>query len=372
MSGSTYGQLFQISTWGESHGEATGVVIDGCPAGLPLSARDIQPFLDRRRPGVSPAVSSRQEVDQVQILSGVFNGYTTGTPISLLIPNTDTRPEEYEQMKHCFRPGHADFSFQQKYGIRDHRGGGRSSGRETAARVAAGAVASLLLKEFGISITAFTRSLGPIHLPEGEEDFAFLPRSPVSLPHEGLSSAALLLLQKNRKKKDSCGGVVECHVRGLMAGLGQPVFQKLDALLSHAVLSIGGIKGIEFGLGFSASSLLGSQYNDCFFAADGQIHKSSNHGGGILGGISDGDLLLFRAAVKPTPSIGLPQDTVTQTGENTVLSISGRHDPSIVPRVVSVVEAMTALTLADLLLLHASSRLDALKKVYSASFQDSF
>lgn len=367
MSGSTFGNLFKITTWGESHGEALGVVIDGCPAGLSLCEADIQKFLNRRRPGQSKYTTNRQESDSAEILSGVFEGRTTGTPISILIRNKDHRSIDYSQIKDCYRPGHADYTYDAKYGFRDYRGGGRSSGRETIGRVAAGAVAAKLLEQLGISLTAYTSSIGKITVPSEEYHYAEINENALYMPNNIYADLASSYLEECIHNQDSSGGIIECLVQGLPAGLGQPVFQKLDAALSAAVMSIGGVKGVEIGDGFAAASSTGSQNNDCFYSENGSIRKSSNHSGGILGGISDGSPLLLRAAVKPTPSIGQVQNTVNSALENTTVAVTGRHDPVIVPRAVVVVESMAAITLADALLMNMSSKLDYLKKVYEKS-----
>lgn len=365
MAGSTYGTLFKITTWGESHGAAIGVVIDGCPAGLSLCESDIQKYLDRRKPGQSKFTTQRKETDQVEILSGVFDGKTTGTPISLMVRNQNQISKDYGNIKDCYRPGHADYTFDSKYGFRDYRGGGRSSGRETIGRVAAGAVASLLLKELGIEITTYTKSIGNIIIPENEYDYSEINNNKLYMPNASYAKQAYSYLETCIEKQDSSGGIIECIVNGMPVGIGETVFDKLDAKLAQAVMSIGSVKGIEIGDGFSASTSIGSTNNDPFYTdEEGVIHKSSNHSGGILGGISDGSPLVLRAAIKPTPSISQPQQTVTRDGKNTVITIHGRHDPIIVPRAVVVVESMVALTLIDLLLVNMSARLDNLINFY--------
>lgn len=364
MSGSTFGKLFRITTWGESHGAAIGVVVDGCPAGLPLDASDIQPFLDRRKPGQSKYTTKRQEGDQVEILSGIFEGRTTGTPISLIVRNQDQRSRDYGNIASVFRPGHADYTFTQKYGFRDYRGGGRSSGRETIGRVAGGAIASLILKELGIELITFAKSIGPVSVDRSEYHFEEIMQNRLYMPNNQAADKASEYLDNMMGAQDSCGGIVECIVRGMPAGIGETVFDKLDASLAKAVLSIGAVKAVEFGDGIAASRLNGSKNNDGFYAEDGLIHKSSNHAGGILGGMSDGDEIVLRAAFKPTPSISQPQNTVTEHGENTELVIRGRHDPIIVPRAVVVVESMTAITLTDLLFENMNSRMDNIRKFY--------
>lgn len=364
MAGSSFGTLFKITTWGESHGAAIGVVVDGCPAGLPLSEQDIQQFLDRRKPGQSRYSTSRKETDRAEILSGIFEGRTTGTPISILVANHDQRSHDYGKIKDCYRPGHADYTFDAKYGFRDYRGGGRSSGRETIGRVAAGAVAASFLSALGIQFTTFTRSIGAISVPQSETDYSCINDNPLFMPGAAYAEQAADYLEQCMRTHDSAGGIVECIVHGLPSGLGQPVFDKLDALLAQAVMSIGAVKGVEIGDGFFAASSVGSQNNDAFCFRDGKIQKDTNHAGGVLGGISDGSPLILRAAIKPTPSIAQTQHTVSRDMQNTELVITGRHDPVIVPRAVVVVESMAALTIADLLLIHMSSRLDSVIDFY--------
>ncbi len=366
MSGSTFGNRFRITTWGESHGAAIGAVIDGCPAGLALEAADIQAFLDRRRPGQNKFTTKRQESDQVEILSGIFEGHTTGTPISLLVRNQDQRSRDYGNIASVYRPGHADFTYTQKYGFRDYRGGGRSSGRETIGRVAGGAVASHILKELGIKLTTFSKAIGPIEVPEQEYRPDEVFQNKLYMPSNQRAGEAAAYLESMMKNKDSCGGVIECRVTGLPVGIGEPVFDKLDACLGRAILSIGAVKAVEFGDGAAAAHLNGSQNNDAFFMENGVVKKKTNHAGGILGGMSDGDTLILRASIKPTPSIAQPQQTVTENGEDTELVIHGRHDPVIVPRAVVVVESMIALTLTDLMLQNMGSQMTHMKKIYTA------
>jgi chorismate synthase len=320
----TFGRNFRITTFGESHGAGVGVVIDGCPAGMRLDEKDIQPFLDRRRPGTSPLTSPRQEKDRIEILSGIFEGVTTGSPIAMIVRNEDIRPGDYDDKKEVFRPGHADFTYQEKYGIRDHRGGGRSSGRETLGRVAAGAVAMQILAKNGITIT------GTILEVHGKKTDDEITREILSAKDRG----------------DSVGGIVEIVASGCPTGLGDPVFGKLDALIAGAMIGIGAVKGVEIGDGFVAAQKCGSENNDQM-TADG---FKSNHAGGILGGISTGQDIVVRIAVKPTPSIAKVQQTRTRDGEVVDISVGGRHDPCIVPRIVPVAEAMLALVLVDCLL----------------------
>ncbi len=364
MAGSTYGTSFTVTTWGESHGPAIGVVIDGCPAGLPLVKDDIQKFLNRRKPGQSKFTTARKESDQVEILSGVFEGHTTGTPISLMVRNIDQRSRDYSQIKNCYRPGHADFTFDAKYGLRDYRGGGRTSGRETIGRVSAGAVASKILGHLGIRITAYTKSIGTVTVPESEYDYNCINNNPLYMPNNEYAKAASLYLEDCMINQDSSGGIIECVIDGMPAGIGEPVFKKLDALLSQAVMSIGAVKGVEIGDGFLVSHTKGSKNNDAFYSENGQILKRTNHSGGTLGGLSDGNRIILRAAIKPTPSISQEQETVDIQGNTTHITITGRHDPVIVPRAVVVVESMAAITVADLLMDNMSAKIEYLEKIY--------
>lgn len=364
MAGSTFGTLFKITTWGESHGNAVGVVIDGCPAGLPLSANDIQKYLDRRKPGQNRFTTARQESDQAEILSGVFEGKTTGTPISIMIRNQDQRSKDYGNIKNCYRPGHADYTFDAKYGFRDYRGGGRSSGRETIGRVAAGAVAAKLLRSLGITLTAYARTIGTVTVPDAELNLQHITENPLCMPDNDFAKKAASYLDECMQNLDSAGGIIECRITGVPAGIGEPVFDKLDACLAKSIMSIGAVKGVEIGDGFLASDSSGSVNNDAFYSEGGCIYKETNHSGGTLGGISDGSTIFLRAAVKPTPSIAREQKTVSVDGENTTVTITGRHDPVIVPRAVVVVEAMAAITIADLLMVNMSSRLDSLERFY--------
>ena len=374
MSQSSFGEKFRITTWGESHGKALGVVIDGCPAGLSLCEEDIQKYLDRRKPGQSRFTTARKEGDAAEILSGVFEGKTTGTPVSVMIRNTDQRSKDYGNLASAFRPGHADYSYQMKYGFRDYRGGGRSSARETAARVAGGAVAIRMLTELGIDICAYTKAIGNIWIHSF--DRSVISENPLCMPDADAAAAAGVFLDQCIKEGDSAGGVIECRVTGVPAGLGDPVFGKLDARLAEALMSIGAVKAVEIGDGIAVSGMKGSEDNDAFFAVRDDslsedrtqsgilIRKTSNHAGGILGGISDGSEIVMRAYIKPTPSISKPQETANSLGENILLEIKGRHDPVIVPRAVVVVEAMTALVLADALLANMSARMDGVRKFY--------
>ncbi|MCF0122450.1 MAG: chorismate synthase [Lachnospiraceae bacterium] len=363
MLGSSFGTIFTITTWGESHGKGVGVVVDGCPAGLSLQEETIQAFLDRRKPGKSRYSTKRTERDRVQILSGVFEGHTTGTPLSMLVFNTDQRSKDYSEIARCYRPGHADYSFDVKYGFHDYRGGGRSSGRETIGRVAAGAVASQLLKALGIKLYAYTRSIGPISIRSFSQDE--IGNNSLYMPDAEAAKEAQQWLESCMQQNNSSGGLIECIVHGMIPGVGDPIFDKLDANLAKAIMSIGAVKGVEIGDGFAAAYSTGADNNDAFTLDEqGRITKLTNHAGGILGGISDGSDIILRAAFKPTPSISSPQKTVTCSGEPTEIIIHGRHDPVVVPRAVVVVEAMTAITLADALLCGMGSRLDNVKKVW--------
>jgi len=348
MSGNSIGRIFIVTTFGESHGPAIGAVVDGCPPGIELSREDIQKELDRRRPGQSELTTSRTEQDYVEILSGVFEGKTTGTPIGLLIRNQDPDSRAYKDLKDVFRPGHADFGYRAKYGIRDWKGGGRSSGRETAGRVAGGAIARKVLESFGLWIYAGTIAVGPIRtdkfLPEEIE------RNPVRCPDPDKAREMEELIKKVKAEGDSIGGIIEVRALGVPAGLGEPVFGKLDADLAGALMSIGAVKAVEFGDGFELARRKGSENSDPFVSEGGKVHTRYNRGGGILGGISTGDPIILRLAVKPTSSIALLQETVDEKGEVRKLKTEGRHDPCICPRIVPVAEAMTAIVLTDHLL----------------------
>jgi chorismate synthase len=350
MSGNTFGRIFRLTTFGESHGPELGGVVDGCPAGLELTEEDIQKELDKRKPGPCPASTSRREADRVRLLSGVFSGVTTGTPIGFRIRNQDPGSRDYEHLKDVFRPGHADYTYEAKYGLRDHRGGGRASGRETAARVAGGAVAGRLLASRSIVVSAYTRELGGIQAerisPLQSQELPYFAPDPSVLEHWDRR------VQEVKRSGDSLGGVVEVMVDNLPAGLGEPVFDKLDARLASALMGVGAVKAVEIGSGLEAARLTGSLHNDPL-TREG---FASNHAGGILGGISSGQQLVLRAAVKPIPSVSLPQRTVTRDGEEIELAISGRHDVSAIPRIVPVLKAMVTLVLADMLLLQQARR----------------
>lgn len=363
MAGSTFGTIFHITTWGESHGAGVGVVVDGCPAGLPLSEEDIQPYLNRRKPGQSRFSTPRKEGDVIEILSGVFEGKTTGTPISLMVRNTSQRSQDYSEIVSYYRPGHADYTFDEKYGFRDYRGGGRSSGRETTGRVAAGAIAAKILKEMGITLCTYTRSIGPVSVQQFDAEEIF--RNPLYMPDAQAAEKASEYLKECMKACNSSGGMIECIVKGLPTGLGDPVFEKLDANLAKAIFSIGAVKGFEIGDGMAVARATGLTNNDGFLPdGRGGVTKATNHAGGILGGISDGSDLIFRAAIKPTPSIAAEQQTVNQNREPITVSIKGRHDPIIVPRAVVVVESMAALVLADALLKNMGAKMEYLHQIY--------
>lgn len=343
MPGNTFGQIFRVTTWGESHGPALGAVVDGCPSGIPLSVEHIQQDLDRRRPGRT-LTTPRKEADRVELLSGVFQGLTTGTPISLMIRNLDVQSSDYDRISDLYRPGHADRTYEQKYGIRDWRGGGRSSARETAARVAAGAVARRFLQTIGMNVKAFTRSLAGIHCTRIEMDE--IDRNRLCCPDAATAILMEQRLTEIRDAGDSAGGIVEVRAYGCPPGLGEPVFDKLDARLASALMSIGAVKGVEIGAGFAASEMLGSRNNDAI-TPEGY---ASNNAGGILGGLSTGMEIVVRAAVKPIPSIAIPQNTVDRNGNKAVIETRGRHDISPIPRIVPVCEAMVLLVLADFVL----------------------
>ncbi len=344
MAGNTFGDLFRVTTWGESHGPAIGAVVDGCPPGLELEERDIQAWLDLRKPGGGPSASPRREEDRVEILSGVFEGRTTGTPIALLIRNRDAASRDYDDLRDVFRPGHGDFGYAQKYGIRDHRGGGRSSGRETAARVAAGAVASKVLAAAGIRVFAYTRELGGIAVRDVRLREA--DRNDLRCPDPEAAARMAARLEEARQAGDSLGGIVEIVVQGCPPGLGEPVFDKLDADLARALMGIGTVKGVEIGAGFEAARMTGSECNDALVPGGFR----TNRAGGILAGISTGQDIVLRAACKPIPSIGREQETVDASGKPVVLAVRGRHDVCVIPRVLPVCEAMVTLVLADHLL----------------------
>lgn len=351
---SLFGEVFRISTWGESHGGGVGVVIDGCPPRLPLSEADIQPDLDRRRPGQSDIVTPRKEEDTCRILSGVFQGRTLGTPISVLVPNTDARPSAYSEMETMFRPSHADYTYQTKYGIRNWEGGGRSSARETIGRVAAGAVAKKILRTLhpGLEILAYVTAIHDItaEIDPATVKAEAIEANAVRCPDPSAASRMIERIKQVRSEGDSVGGLLECVAKGVPAGLGEPVFDKLEADLAKAMLSLPATKGFEIGSGFAGARLKGSEHNDAFRMQAGKVRTATNLSGGIQGGISNGEPIFFRVAFKPTATIAKSQQTVTVSGEDAELAARGRHDPCVLPRAVPMVEAMTALVLCDHLL----------------------
>lgn len=351
MSGNTFGRLFRLTTFGESHGPALGGVIDGCPAQVPLSEESIQQELDRRKPGQSSASTARRETDQVSILSGIFDGQTTGTPIGFVIKNEDQRSRDYDQIKDVYRPGHADFTYAAKYGIRDHRGGGRASARETVSRVVGGAVAQQLLNQFNASVLAYTKEIGGIEAEIISPDKA--QERPFFAPDPSVIQLWDNKIKRIKQAGDSVGGLVEIQAQNIPAGLGEPVFDKLDARLAHALMGVGAVKAVEIGVGMDAAEMLGSQNNDPI----GRNGFTQNNAGGILGGISNGQPIVVRAAVKPIPSIYIPQQTLNAQGQEVSLQIKGRHDVSAIPRIVPVLKAMVCLVLADMWLLDRAGKL---------------
>jgi chorismate synthase len=360
MGGSIFGKLFTITTFGESHGKGIGVIIDGCPAGIDINVDFIQSELSRRRPGQSNIVTQRKENDEVQILSGVFEGLATGSPIAMIIPNDDQKSGDYSHIKDSFRPSHADYTFEVKYGYRDYRGGGRSSARETAARVAAGAIAKLFLNHFGITINAWVSQVGSIGMPypPNNIDYGLIESNDVRCPDPKLAEEMIQLIKQIRKDGDTIGGSVTCNITGVPVGLGEPVFDKLHAELGKAILSINACKGFEYGSGFDGITMKGSEHNDSFFAKDdGNISTKTNFSGGIQGGISNGMDIYFRAAFKPVATIIPAQDSVDKYGQSTIITGKGRHDPCVVPRAVPIVESMAALVLADFMLRNKAVKL---------------
>ena len=357
--GNTYGKKFRITTFGESHGKGIGVTIDGCPAGLTIDEDFIQLELDRRRPGQSKITTQRKEGDKADILSGVFDGKSTGTPIGIVIYNEDQKSKDYSHIAKKFRPSHADFTYEEKYGIRDYRGGGRSSARETAARVAAGAVAKLLLKQIGVSIQAFVSQVGSITLTKSykELNISDAENNIARCPDEDMANVMIDLIDQTRKNQDTIGGVVTCVIEGTPVGLGEPVFDKLHAELGKAMLSINAVKGFEYGSGFEGVKMLGSEHNDLFENKEGKIITSTNNSGGVQGGISNGQDIYFNVAFKPVATIMKDQESIDKDGTKTTVSGKGRHDPCVVPRAVPIVEAMAALVIADFYLLNKSSKI---------------
>ncbi|MFC1729742.1 chorismate synthase [candidate division KSB1 bacterium] len=351
MSGNTFGHLFRLTTFGESHGIAIGGVIDGCPSGLIIDMEFIQKELDRRRPHSSVFGSSRTENDRIEIISGIFKGKTTGSPIAFLVRNEDTRPEDYDFLQDTFRPSHADYTYEKKYGFRDHRGGGRASARETVARVIAGSIARQFLNVEGIRILAYVSQIGPFVLTNSKRNpkISEIESSPVRCPDETLTNKMIKYLEELKEKGDSAGGVITCLITGIPIGLGEPVFDKLHADLGKAMLSINAAKGFEIGSGFKGAAMKGSDHNDPIHInkEKSEISTGSNFSGGVQGGISNGEIINFRVAFKPVASINIPQNTINKDGKQIKLKIEGRHDVCIVPRVVPIIEAMAAIVIID-------------------------
>jgi chorismate synthase len=357
--GSTYGKIFKIATFGESHGSGIGVIIEGCPAGVTFDNAFIQSELTRRKPGQSRITTQRKEADEFEVLSGVFEGKTTGTPIAMLIRNEDQRSKDYSHIAAQYRPSHADYTYQAKYGVRDYRGGGRSSARETAARVAAGAVAKTLLEGQNVTVTAYVSQVGGMKLEKEYHalNLALTESNDVRCPDPEMAQQMFDYIDSVRKSGDSVGGVVTCVIKGVPVGWGEPVFDKLHAELGKAMLSINAVKGFEYGSGFAGVELLGSQHNDAFFTDElGQVHTRTNHSGGIQGGISNGEDIYFKVAFKPVATIMQDQESIDQDGNVAIVQGKGRHDPCVVPRAVPIVEAMAALVLADFYLRNKSSK----------------
>lgn len=348
MAGNTIGTLFRVTTWGESHGPFIGVVIDGCPSGLEISPEEIQFELDRRKPQSATGGTSRNEEDEIEIGSGIFEGKTTGTPITIIIRNKGQQPEDYEKLRDVFRPGHADYAYHLKYGIRDHRGGGRASGRETASRVIAGTIAKKLLEKTNTTIQGHTVQIGHIQTSTLNEEE--IQKNPLRCGDSKAAQDMLELIKSMREEHDSIGGIIEILIKQPPAGLGEPVFDKLNADLAKAIFSIPAVKGVSFGKGFEVAAMRGSENNDPLFMNEGKINAKSNHAGGILGGISTGEDIVIRVAIKPPSSIGKPQQTITTSHQEAKITIEGRHDICIVPRVIPIAESMVAIILADHLL----------------------
>ena len=352
MAGNSFGKIFTLTTFGESHGEALGGIIDGCSAGLEIDLDFIQSELDRRRPGQSHIVTQRKESDTVEFLSGIFEGKTTGTPIGFIIRNENQKSKDYEHNVDVYRPSHADYTYDAKYGMRDHRGGGRSSARETVCRVVAGAIAKLILKKYGITINAYTSQVGDIKLLKSYHDLDLtkIESNIVRCPDELLADTMIQRIEQVRKAGDTIGGTISCVIKGTPVGLGEPVFDKLHADIGKAMLGINAVKGFEYGSGFEGVKMNGSHHNDSFYMSSDSIHTKTNHSGGIQGGISNGEDIYFRVAFKPVATIMTKQDTVNSKGEAVEMTGKGRHDPCVLPRAVPIVEAMAALVLVDHLL----------------------
>jgi chorismate synthase len=349
MAANTFGEIFRVTTFGESHGVALGGIIDGCPAGLEIDLAFIQSELDRRKPGQSKIVTQRKEPDEVDFLSGIFEGKSTGVPIGFVIKNDNQKSKDYDHIKDSFRPSHADFTYTEKYGNRDHRGGGRSSARETVSRVVAGAIAKLMLKKLGVNITAYVSQVGPLKLDKNysQLDLNKTENNIIRCPDEQMAEQMIELIDSIRKEGDTIGGVVTCVVQGTPVGLGEPVFDKLHADLGKAMLSINAVKGFEYGSGFNGLVLRGSQHNDAFYTENGKVKTKTNHSGGIQGGISNGEDIYFNVAFKPVATIMRDQSSIDKEGNESTVSGKGRHDPCVLPRAVPIVEAMAALVLVD-------------------------
>lgn len=354
MAGNIFGTAFRLSTFGESHGEAVGGVVDGMKSGALIDIDFIQSELDRRRPGQSAITTPRDEKDKVKLLSGVFGGKATGTPIGFMVENTNQKSSDYDNIIDIYRPSHADYTYAMKYGIRDHRGGGRSSARETVARVVGGALAKLMLRDQGVSIVAYTSRIGDVSVEKGYEnlDLSKIETNIVRCPDEAVAQKMIEVIETVRNEKDSIGGVVTCVIKGVPVGLGEPCFDKLQALLAHAMLSINAVKGFEYGSGFEGSTMRGSEHNDIFYLDGDRVRTRTNNSGGIQGGISNGEDIYFNVAFKPTATILMEQPTINANHEEVKTIVKGRHDPCVVPRAVPIVEAMAAMVIADCLLMN--------------------
>ena len=357
MAGNSFGTLFRLTTFGESHGLALGGIIDGCPAGMTVDLNAVQAELDRRKPGQSKVTTGRKESDKLEILSGLFEGKTLGTPIGFVIRNEDQHPKDYSDLKNVYRPSHADYTWEQKFGIRDHRGGGRASARETACRVVAGAFAKQLIGHYGVQIIAYVSAIGRLEIGDEAMDFDSIENSLVRCPSPSISKKMENHLLELKEKGESAGGVITCKVTDSPVGLGEPVFDKLHAQLAKAIFSINAVKGLEFGSGFEGSKSFGSEHNDAFVLSNEKVQTKTNNSGGIQGGISNGSEITMRVAFKPVATVGLPQQSVDNLGNEVEIKAKGRHDPCVVPRAVPIVESMVALVMADMLLLSRSNKL---------------
>jgi len=348
----SFGKIFKITTYGESHGVGIGVIIDGCPAGVEIDEAFLQSEMQRRKPGQSKITTQRKEEDEVEILSGIFEGFTTGTPIALGIRNTNQKSQDYSHIKDSYRPSHADYTYHEKYGVRDYRGGGRSSARETAARVAAGAIAKMYLEQAGIKVQAYVSQVGSLKLEKQyhDLDLSKAEENIVRCPDPEMAEKMIQHIDDTRKNRDTIGGIVSCVIQGTPVGLGEPVFDKLHAVLGQAMLSINAVKGFEYGSGFEGVKMYGSEHNDPFETKEGKVKTTTNHSGGIQGGISNGQDIYFNVAFKPIATIMNDQDSIDKDGNKVTVKGKGRHDPCVVPRAVPIVEAMTALTIADFML----------------------